>query len=213
MLLALMLVLGFVESQYAQELDALIHDDTLEVSTSYYWEEDNIITAPLSDFKGTACTVDQLMLDYYYDRYYVYVYSDALDCQVNRGVVLTDGERAIYIDFQENGINNEEMEDVYGWPDMKGHEIADPALSQALIEDWESRNDFGIDADDHLGQVLSGIFLCFVFALVPLGICIPSVIFALRGKGYYRVTWGITAALSAATLVLFILLGVMVFLT
>ena len=199
------LSLGFVENRYAAHLDTLTHDSTVEVTASYYFQEEDIITAPLSDFKGTPIRVTPQNLDYF-EQYYVSIPYDGLYTQVYRGVVLVGDDYAYFVDFQENGITGEEMDETWSWPEVQGYEIADPELYQARREDYKDRNDFGITEDDHLGQLLSAIFLCVVFAMIPIGILTLSTIFALKGKGYYKVTWGITAGFSAATLVVFLIL-------
>lgn len=198
----------FVYEPVREELLQLCQDDDLVCGIEFWWEDDPSVTAPISSFKGTPTTLDGSRL--YDDEYYsISYYYEELDCYVNRGFLWYQDDRYYYVDFRENNtLQPLDYTIYYADKEMKAYEITDPELLSRIGEALDDP----MDGSTEFGQVLSAAFLCFVFALIPLAILIMSLIFALRGKGYYRVTWGITAGLSAATLVLFIILAITVLL-
>ena len=51
--------------------------------------------------------------------------------------------------------------------------------------------------------------MSFLFAVIPGAILILSIIFFIRTKAYYRITWAITGGLCIAELILFIILAIL----
>jgi hypothetical protein len=198
----------FAYEPVREELLKLCQDDELVCSIEFWWEDLPSVTAPISSFKGKPTTLegDRLYDDEYYNILYYY---KELGTYVYRGFLWHKDDRYYYVDHREN--NTPQPLDYtfyYTNKELKAYEITDTEL----IGQIEECLDDPMDGSTEFGQALSAAFLCFVFLLIPLAIMIMSLIFVIRGKGYFRVTWGITAGLGAATLVLFMILALTVLL-
>ena len=88
------------------------------------------------------------------------------------------------------------------WPlPLKAYKITDAELIEQIDEALDSQ----YNSASFSGQAISAFFLCFVFGLIPLAILVLSLIITIRSRGYYRLTWAITAGLCAAELSVFFL--------
>ena len=189
----------FVYDEVRAELVGMCQDEDLVCGLTMWWEDDPSFTTPISRLKGTPATLDGSDIAYN-DYYEMTHYYKELDCYIYRGMITEYWGQYYYVDYLENSIYNPSSfypnEDI---GQLKAYEITDPELiaqiDEAIATEYSSSTE--------VGQVLSAIFLCFVFALIPLGILILSGICTIRSKGYYRLAWGVTAGLCAAELSVF----------
>ena len=189
----------FVYNEVKAELVRMCQDDDLVCGLTMWWEDDPSFTTPISRLKGTPTTLDGSDIAYsgYYEMTHYY---PELDCYIYRGMIIEYLGQFYYVDYLENNIHNP----ISFYPDehigqLEAYEITDPELVKQIDEAIESQ----YSSSTEVGQILSAIFLFFVFAIIPMGILIPAVIFAIGSKGYYRLTWSVTAGLCAAELSVF----------
>ena len=191
----------FAYDEVRDQLLDLCQDDELVCGLTMWWEDDPSFTAPISQLKDTPTTLDSFEIAY--EEYYpITHYYREMDCHIYRGMLCLYQGTYYYVDYLENNIHNPSSfypEEYTG--QLKAYEITNPKLVEQLDNTVESQ--YG--SSDDMGQILSGMFLCFLFAVIPLGIMIPCAIFAIRSKGYYRLTWTVTAGLCAAELVIFLI--------
>lgn len=189
----------FAYDEVKSELLRVCQDDELACGMRVWWEENPSVTAPISRFKGTPATLENYELTVL-DTYDVTYFYRELEVSVHRGFVCEYMKAYYYVDYQENNIVNPVGFYPFEGPDhLKAYEITDPELVAQIDKAIESQ----YSGETQIGQILSAIFLFFVFAIIPMGILIPAVIFAIRSKGYYRLTWSVTAGLCAAELSVF----------
>lgn len=189
----------FVYDGVRSELLRLCQDDELICSVQVWWEDVPSVSASISRFKGTPTMLESSELTFLDAHHVTYFYRE-LDANVHRGFVCEYMETFYYVDFQENNIVNPVGFFPHSGPDaLMAYEITDTDLIERLDELIESE----YSGETEIGQILSALFLCFVFAVIPGVIMIVCVIFSIRSKGYYRLTWAVTAGLCAAELGVF----------
>lgn len=189
----------FAYDEVKPELLKLCQSDDLVCSMQVWWEDDPSVQAPISRFKGTATMLDNRDYALIDNHSLTYHYRE-MDVTVFRGFVCEYEDTFYYVDYQENLIADPSLFIPYDNGDfLKAYEITDPELIEKIDKSFSS--EYG--GETELGQLLSAIFLCFVFAVIPLGIMVGSIIFAVYSKGYYRLTWAVTAGLCAAELGVF----------
>lgn len=189
----------FVYDEVKAELLRMCQDDDLVYGMTMWWEDTPSFTTPISRLKGTPIILDNPSIPYD-DSYQVTHYYPELDCYIYRGMIIEYQGQFYYVDYLENNIYNPVYYHPYDYTgQLKAYEITDPELVAQIDKAIESQ----YSGETQIGQILSAIFLFFVFAIIPMGILIPAVIFAIRSKGYYRLTWSVTAGLCAAELSVF----------
>ena len=198
------LTVPFVADLYSDLLWQLHHDDNLEADVNNYWNDYQEITAVIGDLKGEPVYLDSDQLQEG-DLLEVCVRSEELNCVVNRGAVCVRYQQVYYVDYLENNIVDTSAYTALENPDLRGYQVTDPTLRQEILDAVRNKNSY-INEDDQVELSLSAIFLCFVFAIIPTVIFIFSTIIAIRSKGYYKLTWGITAGLCIAELGVFLII-------
>lgn len=191
----------FAYDAVKSELLRLCQDDELVCGIQLWWEDElSAASAPISTFKGTPVELDGRDLAYT-DTYEVMYFYRELDTHINRGFVSDFKGDYYYVDYRENNIPNPAAFYAGDWPTpLKVYKITDTELIEQIDEALDS--EFNVTSSS--GQTISAFFLCFVFGLIPLAILVLSLIFAIRSKGYYRLTWAVTAGLCAAELSVFL---------
>jgi hypothetical protein len=161
------------------------------------------VETSIKQLKGKPATLthSEVRAADYYDVIYDY---QALDTCVYRGFICQNDGRFYYVDYQENNIYSPMSFYPDIGPDLyKAYEITDPALVSQIQSTIESE----FSGSSKLGQMLSSALLIFLFAIIPAVILILSIIFFLRTKAYYRITWAVTGGLCIAELILFVILS------
>lgn len=193
----------FAYDEVKPELLRVCQNDELACGMQVWWEENPSVTAPISRFKGTPATLENYELTVL-DTYEVTYFYRELGVTVHRGFVCEYMEAYYYVDYQENNIVNPVGFYPFEGPDhLKAYKITDAELIGQIDEALDSQ----YNGASFSGQAISAFFLCFVFGLIPLAILVLSLILSIRSKGYYRLTWGITAGLCAAELSVFVIIA------
>ena len=196
------ITLGYLKDSRLEEFSELLSDTEGEFLISHYGDD---IPAAMDTLKGTPVTLDQYTSQWS-DYFPVGQYMEGTDLMVTRGTVLIDGRNYYYVDHEENGIVDRAH---YLTPDFEGaaaYKIQDPELCAAIKGAQSSMYDVEIWDDDGT-NTFSAILLALVFGLLPCGVAVTALIFAVRCKGFYRKAWAITAGLAGATVLVFIILA------
>ena len=200
------MAITFVRDDLLPELQKACQSDDVVCSIYFWWENSPSVTASIGQLKGKPSTLTQGEL--FRSDYYEVIYNcPTFDSQVYRGFICRSGDQLYYVDYQENNIY-----DPIGFypgdngPELyKAYEITDPALVSQIEDVLASE----FSGSSELGQILSTALLSFLFAVIPGAILILSIIFFIRTKAYYRITWAITGGLCIAELILFIILAIL----
>ena len=196
----------FVRDDLLPELQKACQSDDVVCSIYFWWENSPSVTASISQLKGKPSTLTQGEL--FRSDYYEVIYNcPTFDSQVYRGFICQSGDQLYYVDYQENNIYDplDFYPSVSGPELYKAYEITDPALVSQIEDVLASE----LSGSSELGQILSTALLSFLFAVIPGVILILSIIFFIRTKAYYRITWAITGGLCIAELILFIILAIL----
>lgn len=197
----------FINDAFRSQVETLMTSEDINGQVQFYWPNEYVVTAPLSDFRGTPVTVSQHILNQA-NEFAVNAKMDGLELQYQKGTVLEEKGVLYYVDFKENGI---EAADYYKnhRTSLEGYEITDEALKAELTKYIQAYYDDGVGVfyDDDFTEKLSTGVLIFLFGVVPLGILILAVVLARRSKGYQRITWIVTGGLSSGTLAVFLLIA------
>lgn len=191
----------FAYDEVKSELLRLCQDDELVCGIQLWWSDGLSGSAPISKFKGALTQMDGRDLAYT-DTYTVVHEYRELNVSVYRGFVSEFKGDYYYVDYRENNIPNPMGFYAADWPlPLKAYKITDAELIEQIDEALDSQ----YNSASFSGQAISAFFLCFVFGLIPLAILVLSLIITIRSRGYYRLTWAITAGLCAAELSVFFL--------
>ena len=196
----------FVRNDILPELQKICQSDDIVCFIEFWWENTPSVSASIDQLKGkpTTLTKSELMWSDYYEVIYEY---SPLNSSVYRGFICQCDGQLYYVDYQENNIYN--PLDFYpsdNGPELyQAYEITDPALASQIEDVLASE----FSGSSELGQMLSTALLTFLFAVIPAAILILSIIFFIRTKAYYRITWAITGGLCIAELILFIILAIL----
>lgn len=196
--------LCFVEDSVLPELQRVCREDDVVCGISFWWENTPSVTASIRELKDAPTTLTRT--EVMYSDYYEVIYElKELDTFVYRGLVCKYQSQYYYVDYLENDIYQPIFFSPGEGPELyQAYKITDPELVDQIHNAMENE----LSGTTEVGQQLSATFLVFVFMMIPLAILIPSVIFFIRGKGYYRVTWGITGGLCIAELIVFTIIYV-----
>lgn len=200
------MTITFVRDDVLPELQKACESDDAVCTVNFWWNNTPTVSAPISQFKGKPSTLtkDQLLFTDYYEVIYDH---PTFNNRIYRGFICQISGSVYYVDFQENSI----YDPIAFYPDdsgpdlYKAYEITDPVLASQLKNALASE----LSGSSELGQMLSSALLTFLFAVIPGIILILSIIFFLRTKAYYRITWAVTGGLCIAELIIFIILAIL----
>jgi hypothetical protein len=193
---------SYVKDSQRDRLIAMLEDDNAVVEIEY-WNNSNFTKASIKDYKGNAIVLSERILSYC-DYYYVFGHAEDLDIYTRPGALLVEQGKYYYVDFSENKLDADKFTP-WEHSSLAGYEITNEALIQQLDRDMADYYDDGIGAiyDDEFTEDLSTAVLIGVFGIFPGVVLLLAVILLIRNKGYQRLTWAITAGLSAAELTVF----------
>ena len=194
--------LCFVEDSVLPEVLEICQGDEVVCYVDFWWENRPSVSAPIAQFKDEPTTLNMVSPGNF-SYYEVIHFHEELDTYVYRGFLYAYRDTYYYVDYQENNICNPVGFYPSAGPDLyKAYKITDPELLEQIMSGIESE----YSGTTQLGQILSSIFLTFVFAVIPAAILVLSIILFLKTKAYYRLTWGITGGLCIAELIVFMIL-------
>jgi hypothetical protein len=195
------LTCSFVSDEYRQQLNEYLTDDQVECYIEFYWNDGKSKEIDLKQFKGTPVTLERRTLRQC-ETFPVFVSYNKENLTIIRGCLLVAQDRFYYVDYAEADIHESYVLDVYEYDTLDCHEITDPELLSYIEDSMGSYYDVAYNSGQFL-DIASFIFWAFIFAVIPMGILVVSVIFCIKGKGYYRITWGVTAGLCVAELIMY----------
>ena len=188
------------EDFYREYTDYLTSEETL-CHVEFYWDASQHPSASEADFKGTAVTLDNRAL-MKAETFPVYASTDHVGFSMTKGTLLLVQDTFYYANHQEVNHPFAYTLDLYELESLECYQVTDPELVQTLTDALGDYYDLAYGTENVL-EAVSFCFWTFVFAVVPLGIFVPALIFFIRGKGYHRYTWGATAICSGLSLIMY----------
>lgn len=185
---------SYILEEFAPQLDAYQKADGVDCRIEIDLEP---IIVPEARLKGQPTTLSGKTLEQanQYD-----VYADVTDefFYISTGTLLIHQGKFYYVDHSEM-TRNPGYFDPYEYETLDCYQITDEELCQKL-------NGLGLSEDDleALLELGTEVLVVFIFGLVPAGILVLALVLLIKRKGYYKVTWGITAGFCVAELITFV---------
>lgn len=202
----------YMSNDLYSEYQELLTDDSAKVIIeAYYPYNNNVYTTKdiLLNEDKIDLTIDYFDMDFE---------SDVSICTSDESIYISIGEVVMYkgnfyyLDDEAVEIiyNDDTENEIFS---VKAYKITNKELLEDLEKAEEKYNDFDYSFyyDDELTEEVSNVFLLIVFAFIPFALLVLFTILAIRSKKIYR-KFNITiAALSAAELVIFGIIALILF--
>ena len=197
----------FLHEDYLEEYEKIAKNHHTDYIIDFVWPENNTVTAPKIHLFGQQITLYNSILSKC-DYYNVRVQNNDGSLVELKGVLLIFDDEYYYVDFEEAGIESKSSFYPSKYSTLPAHKLLNTTLLQDIraAEDEYYKDDLGFLYDDNLTEVVSSIFLIFVFAIIPLAVLIIFLILSIRSKTVYKKMFIIITILSAAELTTFVML-------
>ncbi len=186
---------NYVRQDFAPQLDAYQNGTGADCRIEIDW---NGVVVPESKLKGKPVTLsgEPLILAEQYD-----VYADISDeyFYITTGTLLIYEGTFYYVDHSDL-LRYPGYLVPFEYETLNCYEITDEALCQEL-------SDYGLSGGslENLVEMGVGALVIFIFGLIPAAILVLGLVMIIKRKGYYRITWGITAIFCMAELITFVI--------
>ena len=212
------LLVHFLQDSYLEDYNNVVNGKADQYLIDFNYPDGNIVITNHEALLGKKTTINKEKITYTYDYNYVDKANKDLSISARSGAIFTleDGKH-YYIDFKEAGIEDTTL--TFGqWgletdsADVPIYEITDEKLIADIDLAWEQyyADDFGLFYDETASEIISAIFLTFIFAVIPAVIFVIFLIKAIRGKGLYRKLYITAAVLCILEIIIFIILAILV---
>lgn len=195
------LLCSYVSETFREQFRNYLTSDATECYTQFYWDSLHRPKAAEARFKGTATTLKGRVLRNA-EAFPVYVNQDFWDFTILKGSLLVVQDRFYYVDHQQIGLYQNYAIDLYEIDSVECYEVTDPELCAELEDAMGAYYNAAYNSVQAL-DIAAFLFWTFIFAVIPATILVLSVIFFIRGRGYYRLTWGATGGFAALSLILY----------
>lgn len=198
------LSVGFLQDDYLEAYNEFISSEDGIYVIDFEWPAGNTVDATTADLLGNETTLDRTVLEWC-SHYPVIIRSADGSLELYKGALIVFEDKYYYSDFDEIGVTDWYDFNPYSYDYLAAHEITNASL---LADIQEAENEFYADDlgflyNDDLTEVISTIFLVFVFAVIPLAILIVFLILAIRSKTIYRKLFSGICIFSGAELIVF----------
>ena len=212
------LLLHFLQDSYLEDYNNVVNGKADQYLIDFVYPDGNIVMTNQDALLGKKTKINRKELGDIYDFNYVDKANKDLSISIRSGAVLglEDGKH-YYLDFKEAGIEDTSFS--FGsWEldniviDVPIYEITDEKLIADIDLAWEKyyEDDFGLFYDKTASEIVSAVFLIFIFAVVPAVIFVIFLIKAIRGKGLYKKLYITAAVLCILEIIVFIILAIVI---
>lgn len=199
---------SYLKDEYIQSYNDAMMNNWESARIDFTWPEGNVITAKREALKQTK---NNLFMGDYTDYFDVYVPIGGKDFGINKGLLYIEGDEYYYIDFADAGIVYDGSFDISEHSNLSAYKITDESLCGEIKAAIEKNygEELGFFDDDNFTEKVSDAFLVIIFAIIPFAIFLLFLILALRSKTRYKKFFACISVLSAAELIIFIVLEVL----
>jgi len=207
------LSVSYLREDFMDDYTRLLNNEFESYTIDFLWPEGNTVTASKESLSGEKVTLtsEELMRISAYD---VYADNGTEVLRYITGSLLIYDDDYYYVDFKEIGYDVSELYGFYpsDYKKLDAHKITDQTLilNLAGAENRYYDDNLGFFYDDDFTEKISAVFIVFVFAVIPLAVCILFLIFTIRSKAIYRKLYAAVTLISAAELAIFTILAVMI---
>lgn len=204
------LSVSFLQDDCRDTYEHLLNDASTECTIDFYWPDNNTVIVKASELLGEAVVLEGLPLSQG-DSFEITAQSGDEALKICKGALIVYNDEYYYVDYQENNVVDPQLFTTWTYSSLNAYQITEPALLEALGEAVAAYygDSFGFLLDESFTGAISLAFLVLLFAVIPLGVAVTALIFTIRSKGYYRLIWGTTIAVSAVGLAAFAILCIL----
>ncbi len=200
----------YIKAEYLEEYNKIIENDFNECVVDFAYPEYNTVKLSANLLSGKTVTIKDIEINV--DDYFPVLASSADEnLIVEIGIVILSEGDYYYASYKELGTSRD-MYFIYDEVSVTAHKITDAkaieSLNAAIKKYYDS--DLGFFYDDNFTKKISDIFIILVFGILPFALLVAFTIFAIRSKQIYRKMCIIGASLSAAELIVFIIVALLV---
>jgi len=202
----------FLLQTYEEEYNQALEGNYESFLVDFMWPEGNVVTGKASSLKQNEISLEATIVkNSYLYPVYCALNSDQSLC-VSVGAVFEHKDRYYY----SEAVQSVRDRWVYKTTSQEilAYEIVDEMIVSFLndAKDMQLDEEFGIFLDEDFTTMVSGIFLVLLFGVIPLVLFVVFLAARFKSKKeVYRSLYGITAAISLASVLLFlILLGLII---
>ncbi len=200
----------YLKDTHIEDFNKIVSGEMEEYIVDFGYPEDNTVTAKKADLFGEKLTLGAEDLEFC-DCYEVIAQNENGSLSAIKGFLIVVDEKFYFADCDENNIKNRETFMANFLESLNVRAIT----NEELIENLEAANDeyygsdFGFLLDDDLSKNVSIVLFVLVFGILPLAAFIIFLIAAIRSKTVYKKFFTSICVLSAAELIIFIIITLM----
>ena len=185
---------SYVLESFAPKLEAWQKGDGVDCRIAIDWDT---ITVPETRLKGQPITLTGKELSET-NSYFICADTEDNCFEITTGTLLISRGNFYYVDHSEQS-GYITYFDPYEYDSLECYQITDEALCKDL-------SDLGLSEAslEFLAEIGAKAFVIFIFGMIPAAILVLALAFLIKRKGYYKVTWGITAGFCVAELITFV---------
>lgn len=200
----------YIKTEYLTEYNKILDEDFAFCEVDFSYPEYNIVKLSGDVLSGEKVTIKdpEIHVDDYFS---VIVSSEDKNITVEVGILIISNNEYYYASYKELGSDRYNYF-IYDEESVTAHKITDKKAVALLAKAQENyfESDFGFFYNDDFTTNIADIFIVAVFGVLPLAVLVVFTIFAIRSKQIYRKMCIIGASLSAAELIIFIVLALIV---
>ncbi len=201
---------SYIKSEYLEEYNKITAGEFAFCEVDFLYPENNMVKLSADVLSGEKVTIKDPYNDV--DDYFSVVASTEDEkVVVEVGILIISDDEYYYASYKELGSNIYEYS-IYDEESVTAHKITDKKAVALLAKAQENYfdSDFGFFYNDDFTTNIANIFIVAVFGVLPLAVLVVFTIFAIRSKQIYRKMCIIGASLSAAELIVFIIVALLV---
>lgn len=211
------LIIHFLQDSYLEDYNNVVNRNADKYLIDFLYPSDNIVITNQEALAGEKLTLNKKELANVYEFSYVDKANKDLSISTRSGVVFILDKNHYYLDYKEAGIEDTAFS-FCDWEltniseEVPVHKITDEKLiadiKLALEKYYE--DDFGLFYDKTASEIITAVFLIFIFAVIPAVTFVIFLIKAIRGKGIYKKLYITSATLCIAEIIVFIILAIII---
>ena len=198
----------YLKEDYIQIYNDIMQNKWEDAKINFMWPEGNVVIADKEELKAKSVN---LFTSECSDEFDVFAPIDGKDFGIMVGRLCSKNGKYYYIDFNDNDIVYGEDFDLNDYSNLLAYEITDSNLIAQINSAYDKYygSDLGFLEDDKFTSVVSDVFIVVLFAVIPFGIFVVFLIFALVSKTKYKKYFTVISALAGIEVILFIALAIL----
>ena len=171
---------SYLRDDYTNEYNKIIAGDTEQVTIDFIFPDGNTVICDSAKLKtGTPAKAR-----WNYESFCVYSYTKDNVLRAEVGQLFYENDKFYYFDYAKEGITSEDFYSYEYDEILPVTEVTDEALKAEIeiaVQEYYN-DDMGFVFNDDLSESISKVFYSVLFLLIPLAVCIGSLILFIKAK-------------------------------